>query len=41
MLEDEINHLLEKLDVDLTTLGLKCEFFEKPYEYDSIKKEEN
>ena len=39
MLEDEINHLLEKLDVDLTTLGLKCEFFEKSYEYDSIKKE--
>ena len=41
MLDDEINDLLEKLDVDLTTLGLKCEFFEKPYEYDSIKKEEN
>ena len=39
MLVDEINFILEKLDVDLTTLILKCNFFEKPYEYDSIKKE--
>ena len=39
MLDDEINDLLEKLDADLTTLRLKCEFFEKPYEYDFIKKE--
>ena len=31
--------MLEKLDVDLTTLRLKCKFFEKPYEYNSIKKE--
>ena len=39
MLDDEINDMLEKLDVDLTTLRLKCKFFEKPYEYNSIKKE--
>ena len=39
MLVDEINFILEKLDVDLTTLILKCNFFEKPYEYNSIKKE--
>ena len=32
MLDDEINHILEKLDVDLTTLRLTCKFFEKPYE---------
>ena len=39
MLDDEINDMLEKLDVDLTTLRLKFEFFEKPYECDFIKKE--
>ena len=39
MLDDEINHILEKLDVDLTTLRLKCKFFEKSYEYNSNKKE--
>ena len=39
MLDDEINHILEKLDVDLTTLITKCRIFEKPYEYDSIEKE--
>ena len=38
-LVDEINFILERLDVDLTTLILKCDFFEKPYEYNSIKKE--
>ena len=38
MLDDEINHILEKLDVDLTTLILTSNFFEKLYEYDSIKK---
>ena len=37
MLDDEVNDILEKLD--LTTLILKCKFFEKPYEYHSIKKE--
>ena len=37
MLDDEVNDILEKLD--LTTLILKCKFFEKPYEYHSIEKE--
>ena len=32
-------YLLEKLDVDLATLRIKCKFFEKPYEYNSIEKE--
>ena len=39
MLDDEINDILEKWDVDLTTLIIKYNFFEKPYEYDSIEKE--
>ena len=29
MLDDEISDILEKLDVDLTTLKLKCKFFKK------------
>ena len=37
MLDNEINDILEKSDI--TTLITKCRFFEKPYEYDSIKKE--
>ena len=37
ILDDEVNDILEKLD--LTTLILKCKFFEKPYEYHSIEKE--
>ena len=37
MLDDEINNILGKLYVDLTTLRLKWEFFEKPYEYNSRK----
>ena len=39
MLDDKINDILEKLDVDLTALIKKCNFFEKPCVYDSIKKE--
>ena len=39
MLHEEINDVLEKLHVDLTTLITKCKFFEKPYEYDSFEKE--
>ena len=46
MLDDEINIILGKLHVDLAILRLKCilvnfinEFFEKPHEYNSIKKE--
>ena len=33
-----LNNILGKLYVDLATLRLKCDFFEKPYEYDYIKK---
>ena len=39
MLDDEINNILGNLYVDLATLRLKYEFFEKPYEYNFIKKE--
>ena len=39
MLDDEINNILGKLYVDLTTLRLKCDFFEKPYKYNFIKKQ--
>ena len=39
MLDDEINNILGKFNVDLAILRLKCELFEKPYEYNSIKKE--
>ena len=39
MLDVEINDISETFDVYLTSLILKCKFFEKPYEYDSIKKE--
>ena len=39
MLDDEINNILGELYIDLATLRLKCEFFEKPDEYNSIKKE--
>ena len=39
ILDNEINKILEKLDVDLTTLRLKCKFFEKSYECNSNKKE--
>ena len=39
MLDNEINDILKKLGVDLTTLILKCKFFEKLYEFNSIKKE--
>ena len=41
MLDDEINNILGKLYVDLTTLRLKCDFFEKPYKYNFIKKQKN
>ena len=33
MLDDEINDVLEKLDVNLTTLELRCIFCEKPYDF--------
>ena len=41
MLDDETNNILGKLNVDLATLGLKCEFFEKRIECNSIKMERN
>ena len=39
MLDDEVNDILEKLDVDLTTLITKCKFFEKPYDFECLEKE--
>ena len=33
ILDDEINDILEKLDVNLTTLELRCIFCEKPYNF--------
>ena len=33
ILDDEINDILEKLDVNLTTLELRCIFCEKPYDF--------
>ena len=39
MLDDEINNILWKLDVDLTTLILNCKFCNEPYKYDFVKKE--
>ena len=32
MLDDEINDILEKLDVNLTTLELRCIFWGKPHD---------
>ena len=34
MLNDEKSDILEKLDVDLTTLELKCRFYEKPQDFE-------
>ena len=34
MLDDEIKRILEKLDVDLTTLELGCKFCEKPHDFE-------
>ena len=34
MLDDEINDVLEKLDVNLTTLELRCIFCEKPHDFE-------
>ena len=36
ILDNKINNILRKLYVDLATLRLR--YFEKPYEYNSIKK---
>ena len=32
--DDEINDILEKLDVNLTTLELRCIFCEKPHDFE-------
>ena len=34
MLHDEISYILEKLDVNLTTLQLRYNFFEKPHDFE-------
>ena len=34
MLDDEINNILEKLDVNLTTLELRCIFCEKLHDFE-------
>ena len=39
MLDDKVNHILEKLDVDLITLITKCKFFERSYDFEFIEKE--
>ena len=33
MLDDEISNILEKLDVHLKTLELRCKFCEKPHDF--------
>ena len=38
MLDDEINNILEKLDVYLTTLELRCRFCEKPHNFEEERK---
>ena len=39
MLDDKVNHILEKLDADLITLITKCKFFERSYDFEFIEKE--
>ena len=41
MLDDEINEILEKLDVDLTTLRLKCEILKNLTNTIPLKRKEN
>ena len=38
MLHDEVNNILEKLDVNLTTLIAKCKFFEKSFDFECVEK---
>ena len=33
MLDGEISNILEKLDVNVTTLKLRCRFCEKPHNF--------
>ena len=37
-LDEEINYILEKLDVNLTTLKLRCIFLGKPYNFEKERK---
>ena len=34
MLDKEVKDILEKLDVNLTTVELRCIFFEKPHDFE-------
>ena len=34
MLNDEMSNVLERLEVNLTTLELRCRFYEKPHEFE-------
>ena len=34
MIDNKISDILEKLDVNLMTLELRCRFFEKPYDFE-------
>ena len=38
ILDDEINDILERLDVNLTTLELTCIFCEKPHDFEKERK---
>ena len=38
VLDDEISNILEKLDVHLTILELRCRFCEKPYDFEKERK---
>ena len=33
-MDDEINNILEKLDLNLTTLKLRCIFWGKPHDFE-------
>ena len=39
MLDDEVNDILEKLDVDITALIAKCNFAKKPYDFECVEEE--
>ena len=39
MLDHETNNILENLYAYLTTLITKCEFFEKPFNFECVEKE--
>ena len=38
MLDDEISDIIEKLDVNTTTLELRCRFYEKPHDFEKKKR---